>query len=292
MSIDGMHVFWKNCPMQWQGSFQGQKKKPSIVLEAGCDYNLYLWHATFGYAGTNNDVTIFNLSPLLESLLDGTFAEIEHDAEVVPYEVGGEEFMRMFMLGDGIYPRYARIMKAISEPSGRGQKRYTEWQESKRKDIERAFGVLQSQWQVLARPILLMKPQEIAELVCACLILHNMNVSDRIMGDVHARYDPSHNLEAEAVDSSSIQYPNDFQAVRREAGEGSNGGPADSSIGMSNVDANYVAALQDRTDWDSESWNREAEWNHVRSLTEHLRLQSALIRELQAKSDAQHKNDA
>jgi hypothetical protein len=37
-SPDCMHTYWKNCPMDWQGSYKGKEKKPSIVLEALSDY--------------------------------------------------------------------------------------------------------------------------------------------------------------------------------------------------------------------------------------------------------------
>ena len=40
--LDCMHTYWDKCPVAWQGAFKnGSKKKPSIVLEAACDYNLW-----------------------------------------------------------------------------------------------------------------------------------------------------------------------------------------------------------------------------------------------------------
>jgi hypothetical protein len=45
-SLDCCHTFWKNCPMGWQGSFQGKEGKPTIVLEAICDYHLWFWHVS------------------------------------------------------------------------------------------------------------------------------------------------------------------------------------------------------------------------------------------------------
>jgi hypothetical protein len=59
-SLDCCHAFWKNCPMGWQGSFQGKEGKPSIVLEAITDYHLWFWHVSYGYAGTLNDLNILN----------------------------------------------------------------------------------------------------------------------------------------------------------------------------------------------------------------------------------------
>ena len=41
-SLDCIHTFWKNCYVAWQGNFDGKEKRPSIVLEAACDYHLWL----------------------------------------------------------------------------------------------------------------------------------------------------------------------------------------------------------------------------------------------------------
>jgi hypothetical protein len=41
-SLDCMHAGWKNCPIAWQGAFQGKEGHPTIVLEAFCDYNLWM----------------------------------------------------------------------------------------------------------------------------------------------------------------------------------------------------------------------------------------------------------
>ena len=77
-SLDCMHTGWKNCPKGWQASFKTGKESggPTVVLEALCDYNLWFWHASFGYVGSLNDLNILNLLPFLESLVDGTFAEL------------------------------------------------------------------------------------------------------------------------------------------------------------------------------------------------------------------------
>jgi hypothetical protein len=66
-------------------------------------------------------------------------------------------------------------------------------QEGARKDIARAFGVLQCKFKVMCTPILSLHMGGATNLTACCIILHSMmGVSDRIMGDVqHARYDPS-----------------------------------------------------------------------------------------------------
>ena len=263
-SLDCMHTFWKNCPKAWQGSFQGKEGKPSIVLEAIGDYNLWFWHASYGYAGTMNDLNILNASPFLQALVDGTFIEIEKS--VVPYDIAGEQFQYCFILVDGIYPTYSRFVRSIPEPIGERQQRFSAWQESTRKDIERAFGVLQSKFQVLARPMLQLNLIQIGNKVATCLILHNMCVSDRVMGDVNATYDPSFRV-GEVVEEE-VDQPADLEAVQLRMGVGVGGG----RIGVRNTP---MDAQQGFTDKDR--------WNDLKSIEHHNRLIEALI-------DAQYTN--
>ncbi|KAI2509563.1 Plant transposon protein [Fragilaria crotonensis] len=157
-SLDCMHTAWKYCPKGWQALFKSGKEtcRPTVVLEAFlADYHLWFWHASSRYAGSLNDLSILNLSPLLlESLVDGSLTELEQSSGLVPFDVAGNEFNRLFALVDGIYSPYSRFVKGIQLPLTEPERRYTAWQEAARKDIERAFGVLQSRFQVMARPFL------------------------------------------------------------------------------------------------------------------------------------------
>ena len=35
--LDCVHVGWKNCPVAWQGAFQGKEGKPTMILEGFSD---------------------------------------------------------------------------------------------------------------------------------------------------------------------------------------------------------------------------------------------------------------
>ena len=220
-SLDCMHTAWDKCPVGWQGAFKnGKKKKPSIVLEAACDYHLWFWHASYGYAGTLNDINILNLSPLTEMMMNGKLAKLEE--AVTPYNIGDEEFKQLYILVDGIYPSYSRFVKGYKEPIGHFQKALTSWQESARKDIERAFGVLQLKFQCIARPIVLRSLVRIEAIVTAALILHNMCVSDRIMdGDPRALYNPAHSLAKNKDGDINVDQPEDLEEVQARGRRGS-----------------------------------------------------------------------
>jgi hypothetical protein len=53
-----------------------------------------------------------------------------------------------YYLADDIYPDWATFVKTIQEPQGNKKKYFATAQES-RKDVERAFGVLQSRFAIV-----------------------------------------------------------------------------------------------------------------------------------------------
>ncbi|GJW56272.1 transcription elongation factor SPT6 [Tanacetum coccineum] len=98
-SIDFMYWEWRYCPKSWHVQFaRGDKKYPTIMLEAVSSYDLWIWHAFFRVAGANNDLTVLNNSPLFDDLLD----------DIVPvalFECNWVTFEKGYYLSDGIYPQ-------------------------------------------------------------------------------------------------------------------------------------------------------------------------------------------
>jgi hypothetical protein len=108
-SIDCMHWQWKNCPSAWKGAFQGKEGCPTIVLEAVCDQRLWVWHAFFGMAGSNNDLNILDRSPVFDDYLQGKSATVH-------YEINGKAYTQGYFLADGIYPDWPVFIKSITHP--------------------------------------------------------------------------------------------------------------------------------------------------------------------------------
>ncbi|KAL2541361.1 putative harbinger transposase-derived nuclease [Abeliophyllum distichum] len=99
--------------------------------------NLWIWHASFGMAGTNKDINVLDSSLLFDDLIN----DIAHPCNFV---VQGHEYDMGYYLLDGIYPHYATLIQIISQPSSIKEKLYSKRQEAVRKDVEQAFEVLQS----------------------------------------------------------------------------------------------------------------------------------------------------
>ena len=190
-SLDCSHTIWKNCPKAWAGSYQGKENSPSIVLKGISDYHMFFWHASYGYAGTLNDKTIFDLSPFQGCLLDGSFEQRELDSGVVPFKIGDNKFSKMFVLVNGIYMNFSCFVQGIKVPLTTEETKYTKWQEGARKDIKRAFGNLKILWKFVSRPMEIWSLNDIANQITTALVLHNIVVTDRVMGNINQRYNPA-----------------------------------------------------------------------------------------------------
>jgi hypothetical protein len=143
-SLNCIHNGWKNGHKAWQASYKVGKRKwwSNCGAQSSSRLLFVVLPALFGYAGSLNYLSILNLSPLLESLLDRTFVDAKKSANVVPFSVAGNLYQLLFVLVDGIYPRYSRFVKGINLPVTESEKSFTAWQEAARKDIEQAFEVL------------------------------------------------------------------------------------------------------------------------------------------------------
>ena len=75
-----------------------------------------------------------------------------------------------YYLADGIYPRWHVFVKTIRHAADDKKAYFAERQESARKDVERAFGVLQSRWAAIRGPTRLWHVDCISDIIYACQI--------------------------------------------------------------------------------------------------------------------------
>lgn len=171
-SVDCMHWRWRNCPTAWKGQFtRGDQSGPTIMLEAVASHDLWIWHAFFGIPGSNNDINVLNRSTLFTEVVHGRAPEVS-------FVVNGNEYKMGYYLADGIYPEWATFVKTIHLPQCAKDSCFSKHQEGARKDVERAFGVLQSRFAILRSPARPWQMKSLAEIMYTCIILHNMIVED------------------------------------------------------------------------------------------------------------------
>jgi hypothetical protein len=125
----------------------------------------------FGAAGSNNDINVLDQSPLFIEVLQGRAPSVQFHINRTKYNMG-------YYLADGIYLEWATIVKSITRPQNDKDRMYAQRHESARKDVERAFGVLQKCWSIIRHPTRLWEREELADIMYACVILHNMIVQD------------------------------------------------------------------------------------------------------------------
>jgi hypothetical protein len=83
-----------------------------------------------------------------------------------------------FYITDGIYPQWATFVKTISSSQENKRKHFVKAQESARKDVKRALGVLQARFAIIRRSARFWKLETLKDVMMACVVLHNMIVED------------------------------------------------------------------------------------------------------------------
>ncbi|GKD69101.1 ALP1-like protein [Tanacetum coccineum] len=146
---------------------------PFILLEAIASNDLWIWHAFFGVSGMNNDVNVLRQSPIFNDLITGRAPDVPFVANNVPYKRG-------YYLTDGIYPQWSVLIKSIKNPGTNDHKRilYKTKHEAARKDLERAFGVLNQKWKIIKYPARGLTQSRLSDIMYTCIILHNMIIHD------------------------------------------------------------------------------------------------------------------
>lgn len=153
-SIDCMHWTWKNCPAGWKGQYKGHCKDATIILEAVASHHLWIWHSFFGLPGSLNDLNVLSRSPLFSRLVKG-------EAPPCNFEIEGHQYTKGYYLADGIYPPWSTFVKTIPRHLCNNPKKshFATEQEATRKDVERAFGVLQKRFGIIRGPVEYWKPE-------------------------------------------------------------------------------------------------------------------------------------
>ncbi|GJX30947.1 ALP1-like protein isoform X1 [Tanacetum coccineum] len=72
------------------------------------------------------------------------------------------------------YPQWSTFVKSFTVARDEKNALFKRRQESVRKDVERAFGVLQGRWRIIAQPARAWTVNKLRRIMYTCIILHNM----------------------------------------------------------------------------------------------------------------------
>uniref|UniRef100_A0A0D3EBT5 Myb-like domain-containing protein n=1 Tax=Brassica oleracea var. oleracea TaxID=109376 RepID=A0A0D3EBT5_BRAOL len=144
---------------------------------------------------TLNNINVLDQSPVFDDILQGR-------APRVQYVVNGHQYDLAYYLTDGIYPKWSTFIQSISLPQGPKAELFAKVQEATRKDVERAFGVLQARFATVKNPAILWDKRQIGMVMRTCIILHNMIVENERNG--YTQYDTSEFEEGDSSRSSQV----------------------------------------------------------------------------------------
>jgi len=116
-------------------------------------------------------VNVLHRSPLFRR-------QIRDEAPPVHFTVNGNTYNMGYYLADGIYLDWPAFLKTVHHPMTNKDCRFAQVQEGARKDIERAFGVLQVRWGIIRGPAYGWDRYRLKNIMMACIILHNMIIDD------------------------------------------------------------------------------------------------------------------
>ena len=256
-SFDCTHFTWR-CPKYLQPLYKGKEGNTTIVAQAIASPDLYCTHLFVGSPGTNNDLTTLRIDPYIQAVLDGS------TASKFDFSVNGESFSFKYYLADGIYPPWSIFATPISNPSSTGERRYTNLQESFRKEVECLFGVVKQRFKFVRSGNRIEFGKETAcNGIRAAFIIHNLIVLYCSGGIAAIK-----NMFESSVDSGNVF---DDGAASGEEVMGSN---LVGEFGTDSSDSDSVCELSDRA---AIVKNLIASTRNVISSSDHMRLRNALV---------------
>jgi hypothetical protein len=102
---------------------------------------------------------------------------------VIQYTINGHQYSNGYFLANGIYPPWSTLVTSTRNPQDEASKHFAKLQELARKDIERAFGVLQARWHILTVGCWLWEKEDVMAIMKCCIILHKMIVEEQSPND-------------------------------------------------------------------------------------------------------------
>lgn len=135
---------------------------------------------------------------------------------------------------------------------------FSQWQESSRKDVERAFGVLKCTFQIIRNGLYAQNFKRLMDIVITCVILHNMRTEERVSGD--GLYRPDDYLDEE------------LQAGLRQSRDG-----IDELFNPEDDVSESENDVEAKEEWMRWLHNYLKAWNSLTDAAEHDRLRNAII---------------
>ena len=96
----------------------------------------------------------------------------------VQFVANGRTYNYGYYLADGIYPKWQTFVKPLKKPEVKKELDFHNAQVAARKDVERAFGILQAQFAIVRGPARFWDQKMLWYIMHACVIMHNMIIEN------------------------------------------------------------------------------------------------------------------
>jgi len=173
-SLDCSHWEWSSCPKARAGTYQGRDGRLSIVIEAICDEDTWIYHIFAGSPGSLNDINVLYQSPMYMGVVTGKWPPRDFS-----FTVNGNTRTLLYYLVDGIYPLYSFFVAPYPSPQTPKKRTFNRLQEALRKDVEQLFGILTARFHVMLHPSRMWSVPRMVLKTQTVAILHNMVVEAR-----------------------------------------------------------------------------------------------------------------
>jgi len=174
-SMDVTHVRLGKCPHGLKVLATGKEGFPTLAFQAICAPNRKILYCSTPYLGSYNDITITAndvfCQRIQEDILDGVRYKIVGEDGIPRWTTGG------YLIVDGGYQPVSWLMNPFSSGCSADEKRWSEWLESVRKDIECTFGILKARFRLFDMPLRFHRFSDIEYAWKSACILHNMNIT-------------------------------------------------------------------------------------------------------------------
>lgn len=171
-SMDGVQFYWDACPYRLRTTFTGKEKKPTVGFNCTVDHDCKFLHVGELFAGRINDKTKVRYDKYVAKLRTGEFKDVTFnyvDAQgAVQRETGP------YVICDNGYHAWTQTLAPCKTTAVPHLALWSKKAESTRKDVERAFGILQKRFRILKFPFTLRDTRDIEYVVLACCTFHNM----------------------------------------------------------------------------------------------------------------------
>ena len=121
--------------------------------------------------GSLNDINVANRLPLMNKIANG-------DLPPVQFVANGRTYNYDYYLADDIYPKWQTFVKPLKKREGKKNLDFHNARAAGRKDVKRAFGILQAQFAIVRGPTCFWNQKILRQIINACVIMHNMIIEN------------------------------------------------------------------------------------------------------------------